>query len=72
MPRGHAHDPSLDSDRFEGEKTRVMSFLREFWAFMRARRKFWLYPVVLFMLVIGGLVVLSEGSAMAPWLYTVF
>lgn len=49
-----------------------MSFLVELWAFMRARKKFWLLPILLMMLVFGGLVVLSHGSAVAPFIYTLF
>ncbi len=49
-----------------------MSFLLELWAFMRARKKIWLFPVLFFMLIFGGLVVLSQGSAVAPFIYTVF
>ncbi|MFZ5689631.1 MAG: DUF5989 family protein [Pseudomonadota bacterium] len=49
-----------------------MSFLAEFWEFMRARKKFWLFPLVLLTLVFGGLVVLTKGSAIAPFIYTLF
>ena len=49
-----------------------MSFLAEFWEFMRARKKFWLFPLVLLTLVFGGLVVLTNGSAIAPFIYTLF
>ena len=49
-----------------------MSFLIELWEFMRARKKFWLMPVVLLMLVFGGLVILTKGSAVAPFIYTLF
>jgi hypothetical protein len=49
-----------------------MSFVLEFWDFMRARKKFWLLPLVLVMLVFGGLVVLVKGSAIAPFIYTIF
>jgi hypothetical protein len=49
-----------------------MSFLIELWDFMRARKKFWLLPLVLLMLVFGGLVVLTKGSAVAPFIYTLF
>ncbi len=49
-----------------------MSFLLELWAFMRARKKYWLLPILIMMLVFGGLVVLSQGSAVAPFIYTVF
>ena len=47
-------------------------FLREFWAFLRARKKFWLLPLVLTMLVFGVLLLLAEGSAVAPFIYTLF
>ena len=49
-----------------------MSFLIEFWEFMRARKKFWLLPVVVLMLVFGGLVILTKGSAVAPFIYAIF
>jgi hypothetical protein len=49
-----------------------MSFLSELWAFMRVRKKFWLLPVIVMMGVFGGLVVLSQGSAVAPFIYTIF
>jgi Family of unknown function (DUF5989) len=50
----------------------MMSFIRELWAFMRARRKYWLLPIVIMMALLGGLIVLSKGSAVAPFIYTVF
>ena len=49
-----------------------MSFLSELFRFLRARRKFWLYPVLLMMAVFGGLVVFAKGSAVAPFIYTLF
>ena len=49
-----------------------MSFLVEFWAFMRVRKKYWLLPVIVSALVLGGLVVLSQTSAVAPFVYTLF
>lgn len=49
-----------------------MSFLRELWQFMRVRKKYWLFPVIVMMLVLGGLIVLSQGSAVAPMIYTIF
>jgi Family of unknown function (DUF5989) len=49
-----------------------MSFLRELWAFMRVRKKFWLLPVVVMMTLFGGLLVLSKGTAVAPFIYTLF
>jgi len=49
-----------------------MSFLREFWAFMRVRKKYWLLPVLVVTAVMGGLIVLTQGSAVAPFIYTLF
>jgi hypothetical protein len=49
-----------------------MSFLMELWAFMRARKKFWLLPIMIMMLLFGGLIVLTQGSAIAPFIYTIF
>jgi hypothetical protein len=49
-----------------------MDFLAELWRFMRARRKFWLMPVLIMMVVFGGLVFLTKGSAVAPFIYTLF
>ena len=49
-----------------------MAFLRELTEFLLARKKCWLIPVVLLMVVFGGLVVLSQGSAIAPFIYTIF
>jgi hypothetical protein len=49
-----------------------VEFIKEFWAFMRARKKFWLLPVFVMMLVFGGLIVLTQGSAVAPFIYTIF
>jgi hypothetical protein len=49
-----------------------MSFLSELWAFLRLRKKYWLLPIVLVMLLFGGLVVLSQISAVAPFIYTLF
>jgi Family of unknown function (DUF5989) len=49
-----------------------MSFLRELMEFMLARKKYWLIPVVILMVLIGGLLVMSQGSAVAPFIYTIF
>lgn len=48
------------------------ALLVELWAYMRARKKFWLAPVILVLLLVGALLVLTEGSAMAPFIYTLF
>ena len=49
-----------------------MSFLRELWAFMKVRKKFWLLPIVVMMVLLGGLLVFAQGSAVAPFIYTLF
>jgi uncharacterized protein DUF5989 len=49
-----------------------MSFFAELWDFMRVRKKFWLLPIIVTMLVFGGLLVLAQGSAVAPFIYTIF
>jgi hypothetical protein len=49
-----------------------MNIILEFWRFMKHRKKYWLYPVVLILLVFGGLIVLANGSVIAPFIYTLF
>lgn len=49
-----------------------MSFIKELWTFLRARKKLWLAPLIIVMLVIGGLLVLAQGSVVAPFIYTLF
>ena len=50
----------------------MTDFLAELWRFMRARKKFWLLPIMLMMVVFGGLLLLTKGSAVAPFIYTLF
>jgi Family of unknown function (DUF5989) len=50
----------------------MVSFLIECWAFLRVRKKFWLLPVLIVTVIFGGLIVLSQGSAVAPFIYTLF
>lgn len=49
-----------------------MSLIAELWAFLRVRKKFWLAPVLIMTLILGGLIVLAQGSALAPFIYTLF
>jgi hypothetical protein len=49
-----------------------MSILLELWAFMRVRKKYWLAPILFMLLIFGGLVILAQGSAVAPFIYTLF
>ena len=50
----------------------MIALAREFFAYLRARKKWWLLPILLVLLVFGGLLVLAQGSAVAPFIYTVF
>jgi hypothetical protein len=49
-----------------------MSFIKELWNFMRIRKKFWLLPILVMLALFGALIVLSQGSAVAPFIYTIF
>jgi len=49
-----------------------MDFLKDLWGFLRVRKKFWLLPIIISLLLLGLLIVLSSGSAIAPFIYTVF
>jgi hypothetical protein len=49
-----------------------MWFLKEIWDFLRVRKKFWLLPILVMMVLLGGLLVLTKGSAIAPFIYTIF
>jgi hypothetical protein len=49
-----------------------MSFIKELWAFLRTRKKYWLWPIVVVMALLGVLIVLTQGSAVAPFIYAIF
>ena len=49
-----------------------MSFIQELWAFLRVRKKMWMLPIIIISLLLGGLVILTKGSAVAPFIYTIF
>ena len=49
-----------------------ISILMEFWEFLKVRKKWWLLPIVIFLILLGALLVLTEGSAIAPFIYTLF
>ena len=49
-----------------------MDFLSEFWEFLRFRKKYWLFPILLVLVLFGGLIILSQGTAVAPFIYTLF
>ena len=50
----------------------MLDLLKDLWGFMKARKKFWLAPIIVMLLLLGGLIVLSQGSAVAPFIYTLF
>ena len=49
-----------------------VSIIREFWSFLRERKKWWITPIVLFLLLLGALLVFAKGSALAPFIYSLF
>lgn len=49
-----------------------MSFVTEFWRFMKVRKKFWLLPIFAMLILFGGMLILAKGSAVAPFIYTIF
>ena len=49
-----------------------MSFLAELWIFLKARKKLWLLPIILLMLLVGGLLIFAQSSVLAPFIYTLF
>ena len=50
----------------------IMGLMREFWLFMKERKKFWLLPILIVMVLVGALLVFAQGSALAPFIYTIF
>ena len=49
-----------------------LAIIKEFWSFLRVRKKWWLAPIVLFLVLLGGLLVFAKGSALAPFIYSLF
>lgn len=50
----------------------MLDLIKDLWGFLKARKKFWLAPIIFVLLLLGALIVLSEGSAVAPFIYTLF
>ena len=50
----------------------MLSFIKEFWDFLKERKKYWLFPIIIVLALFGALIVLSQGSAVAPFIYTIF
>ena len=78
FPAGLDNTPAGRSNRLSNREnvaavTEVqVEFLTEFWSFMRVRKKFWLLPILISMAMFGGLIVMFHGSAVAPFIYTLF
>ena len=49
-----------------------MEFLKEFWEFLKIRKKYWLLPILIVLLLFGGIIILSQGTVIAPFIYTIF
>ncbi len=49
-----------------------MNFIKEFWEFLKVRKKYWLFPIILILFIFGGLIILVQGTAVAPFIYTIF
>jgi hypothetical protein len=50
----------------------MLELIKDLWDFMKVRKKFWLLPIIIVLLLLGGLIVLTQGSAVAPFIYTIF
>jgi competence protein ComGC len=50
----------------------MLDFIKEFWLFMRHRKRFWLLPIIIVLLLVGSLLILAQGSVVAPFIYTIF
>ena len=50
----------------------MIEFLKEFWEFLKERKKYWLLPIIIVLVIFGGLIILTQGSAVAPFIYTIF
>ena len=56
----------------EDAQSKLIEFAKEFWEFLKVRKKYWLLPIILVLVLFGGLIILSQGSAIAPFIYTIF
>ena len=57
---------------FNEKAVLVINFFKEFWEFLRERKKYWLFPIIIVLALFGAIIVLSQGSAIAPFIYTIF
>jgi len=65
-------DKTKYSDQYNETSILIMSFLKEFWEFLKVRKKYWLFPILFVLIIFGVLIILSQGSAVAPFIYTIF
>ena len=65
-------DWKIQNQEYDEKSVLVMDFLKEFFEFLKVRKKYWLLPILLVLVLFGGLIVLSQGSAVAPFIYTIF
>ena len=63
---------NLSHLRTSSNQGKKMEFLIELWAFLRVRKKLWLAPIIIVMMILGGLLILAQGSVVAPFIYTLF
>ena len=65
---------SIDINIYNLDEKTVLSmeFLKEFWEFLKVRKKYWLLPIIIVLVLFGGLIILSQGSVVAPFIYTIF
>ena len=64
------HHKLILKDNFN--KKYIVEFIKELWYFLRIRKKIWLAPIIIIMLILGGLLILAQGSVVAPFIYTLF
>lgn len=50
----------------------MLDLIKDLWAFMKERKKFWMFPIIIILILLGGLLVFAQGSAVAPFIYTLF
>jgi hypothetical protein len=70
MPNNQNH--KICTVLIERRENTMLELLKDLWGFLRERKKFWLAPIILVIVMLGALIVLSEGSAIAPFIYTLF
>ena len=61
-----------ERQKYHNERSVLMEFLKEFIRFLGVRKKYWLIPIIIVIFLFGGLIILSQGSAVAPFIYTIF